>query len=354
MFPAIAIADAIKKRNPLAEILFVGALGRMEMEKVPEAGYRIEGLPVAGFQRRLTFKNVTFFYKLAVSIIRARKIVRSFKPHVAVGVGGYASGPVLRAAAALGVPTLIQEQNSYPGITNKILATKAKCICVAYPEMERFFPADRLVMTGNPVRERLLMPVNRDEAFERLGLDAQKKTILVIGGSLGAASINQGILAKLDELIKVQDVQVLWQCGKYYYDDLNRQLQKYNAQNIKLEPFISNMELAFSAADVVISRAGAGSISELSLLGKASILVPSPNVAEDHQTKNAMSLVKEGAALLVPDKETSERLVTEALSLLDDENRRKQLEERIKQFAFPNAADKIAAEVEKIVELNKK
>ena len=354
MFPAIAIADAIKKRNPSAEILFVGALGRMEMEKVPEAGYRIKGLPVAGFQRRLTFKNVTFFYKLAVSIIRARKIVRSFKPHVAVGVGGYASGPVLRAAAALGVPTLIQEQNSYPGITNKILATKAKCICVAYPEMERFFPADRLVMTGNPVRERLLMPVNRDEAFERLGLDAQKKTILVIGGSLGAASINQGILAKLDELIKVQDVQVLWQCGKYYYDDLNRQLQEYNAQNIKLEPFISNMELAFSAADVVISRAGAGTISELSLLGKASILVPSPNVAEDHQTKNAMSLVKEGAALLVPDKETSERLVPEALSLLDDENRRKQLEERIKQFAFPDAADKIAAEVEKIVELNKK
>jgi UDP-N-acetylglucosamine--N-acetylmuramyl-(pentapeptide) pyrophosphoryl-undecaprenol N-acetylglucosamine transferase len=303
VFPAIAIADALKQRNPEADILFVGATGRMEMEKVPDAGYPIIGLPVAGFQRKLSFKNVTFFFRLAVSMLKAFRVVRSFKPQIAVGVGGYASGPVLRAASALGVSSLLQEQNSYPGITNKILGRKAQCVCVAYPNMEHFFPHSRVVLTGNPVRQYLLSPVYRELAGAALGLDKEKKTILVIGGSLGAASINNGILEEVEKLGQRVDLQVLWQCGKVYYKALQNELTGKDLKNIKLVPFIMQMDMAYGMADVVVSRAGAGTISELALLGKASVLVPSPNVSEDHQTKNAMSLVRANAALLVTDKD---------------------------------------------------
>ncbi|WP_462316937.1 undecaprenyldiphospho-muramoylpentapeptide beta-N-acetylglucosaminyltransferase [Marinilabilia sp.] len=348
IFPAISIADALKARNPEAEILFVGAQGRMEMEKVPAAGYDIIGLPVAGFQRRLTWKNITFFFKLAASMLKAGRVVRSFAPDVAIGVGGYASGPVLKAAASAGVPTVLQEQNSYPGVTNKILARKAKKICVAYPNMERFFPPSRIVLTGNPVRKNLLDTIDRDIAVAEFGLDATKKTILVIGGSLGAGSINNGLLTAVESIRNRKDVQVLWQCGKYYHQELAQKLNELSLGNVKLMPFIARMDMAYNVADVVISRAGAGTISELALLGKASVLVPSPNVSEDHQTKNAMSLVKEGAALLVTDHETNQKLVKEALSLLDDTVHKKQLEEKIKLFAHKNSADQIAEEVEKI------
>jgi len=349
IFPAIAIADAVKKRNPEAEILFVGAKGKMEMEKVPAAGYKIVGLPVAGFQRRLTFKNVTFFFKLAASLWKAGSIVRSFRPDVAVGVGGYASGPVLKAASAARIPTLLQEQNSYPGVTNKILAKKAKRICVAYPNMERFFPPARIVLTGNPVRENLLRNVDRIQAFQKLGLNSDKRTVLVIGGSLGAGSINNGVLEEIDRMGKQDNVQLLWQCGPYYYEKLRELVEVKGIDNVKLVPFIAEMDLAYAVADVVVSRAGAGTISELALLGKAAILVPSPNVSEDHQTKNAMSLVKEGAALMVSDTETSEKLISGALELLKNEEKRKCLEGKIKLFAHVNSAEQIAEEVEKIV-----
>jgi len=349
IFPAIAIADAVKKRNPDVEILFVGALGKMEMEKVPAAGYKIVGLPVAGFQRRLTLKNVTFFFKLAASLWKARSIVRSFRPDVAVGVGGYASGPVLKAASAAGIPTVLQEQNSFPGVTNKLLAKKAKRICVAYPNMERFFPPSRIVLTGNPVRQSLLHNVDRASAYSEFGLDSGRKTILVIGGSLGAGSINNGVRNAVDTLLQNDQVQLLWQCGPYYYEKLEEEIGSRAGDSIKLMPFISQMDMAYAMADVVVSRAGAGTISELALLGKAAILIPSPNVSEDHQTKNAMSLVKEGAALMVPDHETTERLIPEALELLKNNEQRKRLEEKIKLFAHINSADQIAEEVENIV-----
>lgn len=353
IFPAIAIADAVKSRNPDADILFVGALGKMEMEKVPAAGYEIVGLPVAGFQRRFTFKNVTFFFKLASSLWKARKIVRSFCPDVVVGVGGYASGPVLKAASAAGIPTLLQEQNSFPGVTNKILAKKAKRICVAYPNMDRFFPPSRIVLTGNPVRQNLLKNVDRSQAYEELNLKSDKKTVLVIGGSLGAGSINLGVLDSLDDVGLRKDVQLLWQCGPYYYEDLKIKVEQKGLENIHLVPFISAMDMAYAVADVVVSRAGAGTISELALLGKASILVPSPNVSEDHQTKNAMSLVKEGAALMVPDNQTREKLMSDAMKLLVEDERRKRLEKKIKMFAHINSANQIAEEIEHIVYSNR-
>lgn len=354
VFPAIAIADALKARNPGVEILFVGAKGRMEMDKVPAAGYRIIGLPVAGFQRRFTFKNVTFFFKLAASMLKARRIVRSFRPDVAVGVGGYASGPVLRAAASLGIPTVLQEQNSYPGITNKILARKSHLICVAYPGMERFFPPARIVLTGNPVRRNLLTVEDSNTAAVELGLEKGRKTILVIGGSLGAGSINNGIMEGVEKIGKREDLQVLWQCGKNYFEEMKRLLNAKRVSNIKLVSFIERVDLAYNVADVVVSRAGAGTISELALLGKASILIPSPNVSEDHQTKNAMALVSEGAALMVPDNETREKLVAKAFYLLEDEKFRKGLEEKIKLFAHPDSAGIIAREIEKIVDTEKK
>jgi UDP-N-acetylglucosamine--N-acetylmuramyl-(pentapeptide) pyrophosphoryl-undecaprenol N-acetylglucosamine transferase len=268
---------------------------------------------------------------------------------VAVGVGGYASGPVLKAASAAGIPTLLQEQNSYPGVTNKILAKKAKRICVAYPNMNRFFPPSRIVLTGNPVRQNLLKNVDRRLAYGELGLDSNKKTVLVIGGSLGAGSINKGVLNCVETIGSRNDLQLLWQCGPYYYEKLNGEVEQKGFDNVKLIPFIAAMDMAYAVADVVISRAGAGTISELALLGKASILVPSPNVSEDHQTKNAMSLVKEGAALMVPDQETSEKLISGAITLLENDDQRMNLEKKIRVFAHVNSADQIAEEIEKIV-----
>lgn len=345
IFPAIAIADALRRINSEVEILFVGALGKMEMERVPAAGYNIIGLPVAGFQRRLTWKNITFFFKLAASVLKARKIVNKFRPDVVVGVGGYASGPVLRAAASKGIPTLIQEQNSFPGVTNRLLARKVAAICVAYPGMERFFNASKILFTGNPVRKALMNPVDRAEALSHFGLQPNMKTILVIGGSLGARSINNGMLEK-PELLQDKDVQVIWQTGKYYFDTLEKQLPQN--PNLKVMPFVQRMDLAYGVADVVVSRAGAGTISELALLGKAAVLVPSPNVSEDHQTKNAMALVERKAAVLVTDRDCVEKLLPTALQLVEDGSQIQQLQQNIKEFARPEADEDIARYVIKL------
>ena len=347
IFPAISIADALKKALPHCEILFVGALGRMEMEKVPAAGYEIVGLPVAGFQRRLTWRNVTFFFKLAASMLKARRVIGEFQPDVVIGVGGYASGPVLRAAAAKGIPTLIQEQNSFPGVTNRILAKRAAVICVAYPDMERFFPAEKILFTGNPVRSHLLNPIVLSDAYEAFGLKPDLKTVLVVGGSLGAGSVNKGIINTI-ERIKKEPVQILWQTGKNYYDDISVALESLSLGNVKAMAFIQRMDWAYALADIVVSRAGAGTISELALLGKASVLVPSPNVSEDHQTKNAMALVNKAAAVLVSDVEAPEVLLDKALELLADDQRCKSLSSNIKHFARPNADKDIAQEVLKL------
>lgn len=351
IFPAISIANALKEADPSIEILFVGAQGKMEMEKVPAAGYEIVGLPVAGFHRKLNLRNIgrnlLFPFRLVSSLIKASSVVKNFKPDVAVGVGGYASGPVLQRAAKNGVPCLVQEQNSYPGVTNKILAKDAKKICVAYPNMERFFPQEKIIMTGNPVRQSLLAPVDRAEALKAFGLEEGKPVVLVIGGSLGARSINQGILATLNDL--PDDVQLLWQTGKIYYDGIKAELDKNPRSNVHASDFIKRMDLAFGIADIVISRAGASSISELALLGKSSILVPSPNVSEDHQTKNALALVNENAALMVKDAD-SQTLIKESLKALADKDNLAKLGENIKKFARPNAAADIAREVMSLVE----
>lgn len=347
IFPAISIADALKRALPQCEILFVGALGRMEMEKVPAAGYPIVGLPVAGFQRRLTLKNITFFFKLAASMLKARKVIKSFQPHVVIGVGGYASGPVLRAAAAKGIPTLIQEQNSFPGVTNRLLAKKAAAICVAYPDMERFFPAEKILFTGNPIRSHLLNPMDLSEAYEAFGLTPERKTILVVGGSLGAGSVNKGVLNHIERL-KNKAVQLLWQTGKNYFEDISTALAPMGLENVKVLPFIQRMDWAYGLADLVVSRAGAGTISELALLGKACVLVPSPNVSEDHQTKNAMALVNKEAAVLVKDAEAPEVLLDRALELLADDQRCRRLSGNILQLARPEADKDIAQEVLKL------
>ncbi len=345
IFPAIAIADAVKAAVPDADILFVGARGKMEMEKVPAAGYVIEGLPVAGFQRRFTFKNITFFYKLIVSMLKARRIISRFKPDVVVGVGGYASGPVLRIASGMGIPSLIQEQNSFPGVTNRILSGKVDKICVAYDGMERFFPASKIVVTGNPVRPGILKATSKDEAAAFFGLDASLPVILVIGGSLGARSINNGIGAALKNISP--DVQLIWQTGKLYFDEMKQKADAAGVHNVKVFDFISRMDYAYSLADVVISRAGAGSISELAVLEKPAIFVPSPNVSEDHQTKNAMALVDKGAAMIVADSDT-DTLIAVAQKLLADSEKLSELSQRIAGFARPAAAFDIANEVLKL------
>lgn len=347
IFPAIAIANAIRALKPDADILFVGAEGKMEMEKVPAAGYRIIGLPVAGFQRKLTFKNVTFFFKLIASLLKARKVINQFKPDAVVGVGGYASGPVLRQATNSGIPCLIQEQNSFPGVTNRILSGKVSKICVAYSGMERFFPASKIVFTGNPVRQDLLNPVDREEAARFFGLDASKPVILVIGGSLGARSINNGIAASLGAL--KPDVQLVWQTGKLYHVEMLEKAKGMALPNLRVFDFIQRMDLAFGLADVVISRAGASSISELAVLGKAAIFVPSPNVSEDHQTKNAQAMVSEDAALMVPDAQ-ADTLIGVAQDLLCDGVKTNKLAQRIRDFARPDAARNIALEVLQLIE----
>ncbi|TLX77445.1 undecaprenyldiphospho-muramoylpentapeptide beta-N-acetylglucosaminyltransferase [Labilibacter sediminis] len=346
IFPAISIANALKAKDASIEILFVGAEGKMEMEKVPAAGYKIVGLPVAGFQRKLTFKNVTFFFKLAASMLKARKVVKQFKPDVVVGVGGYASGPVLRVATNNKIPAIIQEQNSYPGVTNKILSKKVNKICVAYPEMERFFPQSKIILTGNPVRQSLLNQPSREEAAGYFNLDPNKKVVFVTGGSLGARTINEGILSGYEKLLK-EDIQVIWQTGKFYFEQINDKIK--DQENIKVMAFVDKMEAAFALADVVVSRAGASSISEMAILNKAAIFIPSPNVSEDHQTKNAMALVRKEAAIMVADKDVNDQLIDKVIELLGDEEKIKSLQKNVNQFAMPDAAVHIVDELLKLV-----
>ena len=345
IFPAVSIANAIKAKRPDAKILFVGALGRMEMQRVPAAGYEIKGLPIQGFDRKNLLKNFKVLYKIWKSQRMAKKIIRDFRPMAAVGVGGYASGPTLNKAAAMGIPCLIQEQNSYAGVTNKLLAKKADKICVAYDNMERFFPAEKIIMTGNPVRQALLdTKMTKEEAIKSFGLDPSKKTILIVGGSLGAGTVNKSVMQHLDEIAE-SGVQVIWQTGKYYNADINEQLKGRDLPMIKVLDFISDMGAAYKAVDLVISRAGASSISEFCLLGTPVILVPSPNVAEDHQTKNAMALVDKDAALYVKDADAPEQVISLALKTVQDEAKLRSLSENILKLALPNSADIIADEV---------
>jgi len=349
IFPAIAIANAIKLKYPNSEILFVGAEGKMEMEKVPAAGYKIVGLPIMGIQRKLTLQNLKVPFKLLYSLIKARKIIKEFKPNVVVGVGGYASGPLLKIATSMGVPALLQEQNSYPGVTNKILAKKVQKICVAYNGMEQFFPKEKIVFTGNPVRQDIVDLGNkRAKGLETFGLSADKKVVLVIGGSLGARTINESIDVGL-ELISENNIQLLWQTGKGFADKAAESVAKYTNKGIVTMPFITTMDLAYAVADVVISRAGALSVSELCLTHKPSILVPSPNVAEDHQTKNAMALVNQNAAILVKDVDAKNELIPELIRLVNHSATQEQLKQNIKSLAKPDAASQIADEVIKLI-----
>lgn len=347
IFPAIAIADEIKRRNPDAEVLFVGAEGKMEMEKVPAAGYKIEGLHIAGFQRKLTLSNFLLPFKIINSLIKARKIIKKFKPQVAVGVGGYASGPTLQAATMIGIPSMVQEQNSFPGKTNKILSKKVQKICVAYEGLDRFFPKEKIVYTGNPTRKDMVeIEGKQAEAYNFFNLDPNKKTILIIGGSLGARTLNESIVGDFEKI--PEDVQVLWQCGKLYHEKLEEELKDKLPANIHLMQFIMRMDLAYSIADVVISRAGAISVSELCLVKKPTILVPSPNVAEDHQTKNAMALVSKNAALLVKDVDAKDKLISETISLLNNSNKCSEMIKNIAELGKPKATEDIVTELESI------
>ena len=341
IFPAVSIANEIRERLPETEILFVGALGKMEMERVPAAGYRIVGLPVMGFPRKPSFKMLSFFWKLFQSMRLANKVIVDFKPDVAIGVGGFASGPVLKAAVRKGVPAVLQEQNSYAGVTNKLLATKVNKICVAYPNMGRYFPAEKIVVTGNPIRKNLIEAVvNKTEAYEYFKLDAEMPVVLLVGGSLGARTLNESVMANL-ELIRQSEVQVIWQTGSYYYQEMLERLGNNCPKNLQPMEFVSRMDLAYAVADVVISRAGAGTISELCLLGKPAVLVPSPNVAEDHQTKNALALVENQAALLIKDGDSKEQLWLDTFKLLADKQRLSNLAMNIRKLAKPNAAKEI-------------
>ncbi len=352
IFPAVSIANAIKAKRPEAKILFVGALGRMEMQRVPAAGYDIKGLPVRGLIRPLwSPKNFGVLVDYLKSKHMAKRIIKEFKPDAAVGVGGYASGATLDAAHALGIPSLIQEQNSYAGKTNKMLSTKADKICVAYDGMERFFPAEKIMKTGNPVRQNITSTaISKEDARKSLGLDPQKKTILIVGGSLGARTVNESVLAHLDEIEK-SGVQFVWQTGKYYYQSIKEQMKgRGEMPMLKVMDFISDMGAAYKAADLVISRAGASSISEFCLIGKPVILVPSPNVAEDHQTKNAMALVEKGAALMVKDAEAREKVVELALETVADNKMLESLAKNVLTLALPDSADIIADEVIKLAE----
>lgn len=349
IFPAIAIANALKKLDPATEILFVGAEGRMEMEKVPAAGYNIIGLDIQGIQRGSVWKNVLFPFKLIKSVNKALKIIKDFKPDAAVGVGGYASGPLLYAASLKDIPYLIQEQNSYAGVTNKWLGKKAKKICVAFDGMDQFFPFGKIIKTGNPVRkESVNIGGKHMQALELYKLSAFKKTILVIGGSLGARTLNNSIMAGLDKIIAA-DVQIIWQTGKFYYKGIIEKLGENYHPDIRMVEFLNRMDLAYAAADIIISRAGAGTIAELCVIKKPVILVPSPNVAEDHQTKNALALVQENAAVFVADRDAEAKLVDKALELLNDKETQKKLSDNIGKMAMPDADEVIAEEVTKMV-----
>jgi len=343
IFPAISIADAIGHvLGDAVTFLFVGARGKIEMEKVPEAGYEIVGLPVAGFQRKITWKNITFFFKLFRSMQLSRKLVRTFDPHLAIGVGGYASGPIIKAAARRKVPVVLQEQNSYAGVTNRILAKSAEKICVAYKGMERYFPAEKIILTGNPVRRDLLLRTEEREAsFRHFGLDPSRRVMLLIGGSGGARTLNESVMEHIEEIAS-SSAQLIWQSGKFYHEAARLSLQQSGAKNIILLPFISEMNRAFQVADLVISRAGAGTISELCMIGKPVILVPSPNVAEDHQTRNARSLTDENAGIMVHDRDARNELIGTALQLLYDTEKNAELSENIKKLALPDASERIA------------
>lgn len=346
IYPAVAIANELKSRFPNCEILFVGAQDKMEMQKVPQAGYGIEGLWIAGIQRKLTLQNMMFPLKLASSLWKSRKIIKKFKPDAVIGTGGFASGPLLQVANSNNIPTIIQEQNSYPGITNKILSKKANAICVAYENLERFFPKDKIVFTGNPVRQDLLDSDSKtQEGIRHFKLDANKKTLLILGGSLGARRVNQLIEKELDFLLAT-GVQVFWQCGKLYFEEY----KKYNdKQNVQVVAFIDRMDLIYAAADFVISRAGASSVSELCLVGKPTIFIPSPNVAEDHQTKNAKAIVDKNGAILLKESELDDQFETTFSDLISNENLQKELSQNIKSLAKPNATKDIVEEIIKLI-----
>ncbi|MFV8368270.1 undecaprenyldiphospho-muramoylpentapeptide beta-N-acetylglucosaminyltransferase [Flavobacterium sp. LB2R40] len=350
IYPAIAIANELKSRFPDAEFLFVGAKDKMEMQKVPQAGYKIIGLWIAGLQRRLTFDNTLFPIKLISSLLKARTIIKQFKPDVVIGTGGFASGPLLQIAAIAGVPTIIQEQNSYPGITNKLLSKNANKICVAYENLERFFPKQKMIVTGNPVRQDLIdIDSKREQAIRNFGLDSKKKTLLVLGGSLGARRVNQ-LIAKEVLTFAAHNVQVIWQCGKLYIEHYKR-FEEH--ENIQIHSFIDRMDLAYAAADIVISRAGASSVSELCIVGKPVIFIPSPNVAEDHQTKNAQAILDKKGALLLKESELDSQFSLVFESLLKDQEKQNQLGENIKQLARPEATKQIVDEIIKLVESRK-
>ena len=350
IFPALSIANEVRRRHPEARILFVGAEGRMEMEKVPAAGYNIIGLPVSGFDRKHLWRNVTVLARLFKSMRLARNILKDFKPAIAIGVGGYASGPMLKEAQKQGIPTLLQEQNSYAGVTNKLLAAKADSICVAYEGMERFFPKEKIVLTGNPVRRNLLdCGATPEQARQAMGIDPNKQTILIIGGSLGARTINNAIIGGLSKIGETYGVQVIWQTGKIYDQQCSEALAASGVKNVVQMPFISNMDMAYRAANLVVSRAGASSISELQLLGKAAILVPSPNVAEDHQTKNAQALVSRDAAIMVADADADRDLVDTMLDAVVNTDLLSQLGKNVEKMALRDAAEHIVDEVDRII-----
>ena len=345
IYPAIAIANEIKKRYPKADFLFVGAKDRMEMEKIPQEGYKIIGLNISGIQRSLSIRNLTFPFKLIQSLLKANKIIKNFKPNIVIGTGGFASGPVLYMASKRDIPSLIQEQNSYPGITNKILAKNTKKICVAYDNLDKFFPSEKIVKTGNPVREDLLKIADkREKAIQFYGLNKNKKTLVILGGSLGAKVINKTIENNLENLLK-EEIQILWQSGKLYYEIY----KKHNSKNdVQVVDFVKDMDLLYAAADVIVSRAGAGTISELCIVGKPVIFIPSPNVAEDHQTKNALSVVKNNAAIMVKEMEL-DSFNNQVVSLLNNKEKQNELSKNIKSMALPNATSTIVDEVEKII-----
>lgn len=350
IFPALSIADAVKRRHPDAEILFVGAEGRMEMQRVPSAGYKIIGLPVCGFDRKRPWRNIKVMFKLWKSMRIARNVVKNFRPDIAIGVGGYASGPTLKAAQKAGIPTLLQEQNSYAGVTNKLLAKKAKAICVAYDGMDKFFPSEVIIKTGNPVRANIVnSSISREEAKEKLGFNPSKPLVAIVGGSLGARTLNKVMAASLQRFVD-KDISVLWQCGKFYAKEYVPMGE--GKTDVVVTDFIKDMDVVYRAADVIVSRAGAGTISELQIAGVPAILVPSPNVAEDHQRHNAEALSVPGAAVMVLDANAENSLAVEIMYLLEDDTRRASLAEKIKEMALPDASDNIAGIIDGIIEKN--
>ncbi len=349
IFPAVAIANEFRDRHPDAQILFVGAKGKMEMTRVPEAGYKIIGLWISGLQRKFTWSNFLFPFKLIVSYVYAMRIIKKFKPHAVVGTGGYASGPIMLAATRFGIPSVIQEQNSFAGLANKQVANKVSKVCVAYEGMDKYFPSEKVVLTGNPVRKDILsINQKREKALGHFGFTSHKRTLLIIGGSLGAKSINESIILGIEKLLDAQ-IQIIWQTGKGYFDAYKAKLTKYDLRNMRVQDFVREMDLAYAAADVVISRSGALAVSEICIAGKPVILVPSPNVAEDHQTKNAKALADRSAALVVLDKDATVKLVDEALKLLFDKQRAQKLSENISSMAKPEATIQIVNEIEKLL-----